>query len=236
MASCSSGARPAEAPQPSRGDSPALRLVSVQVGRPEPLVHGDETVVSAIVKRPVEGPVEVAAGLAGDAQADPTAHGGEDKAVYAYPSEHYPWWRARAPLDEIPHGAFGENLTTEGLREGALRLGDLLRVGTAVLEVAQPRMPCRKLAIRWGWPRVVAELVASGRCGAYLAVHEPGVLAAGDAIELLARDATRPTIAQVASWAYGHDEGPLEGAAIERALAWPRLGREWRTRLQRRLG
>ena len=136
---------------------------------------------SAIWKEPLTGRVRVyRLNLEGDRQADPSLHGGHDKAIYVYPSEHYAYWRAR--LGELAWGAFGENFTTEGLIEDKVRVGDQLLVGTAILEVTQPRTPCVKLAMRFQRPGIVREFMQSRRSGCYCSVLREGEVGAGDAI------------------------------------------------------
>src|SRR5215470_8506847 len=127
-----------------------MKIVSVNVGLPREVVWKGISVQTAIFKEPVAGTVVIRElNLAGDQQADPTVHGGSAKAVYAYPAEHYGYWRKKLPEVSFSWGKFGENLTTAGLTEAALCIGDRLRIGTAVLMVTQPRMPCYKLALRF---------------------------------------------------------------------------------------
>ncbi len=175
-----------------------MRVVSVNVSLPKTVEWRGRKVTTGIFKEPVEGRVRIRrTRLEGDRQADPSVHGGPMKAVYAYPSEHYPSWRRELEPADLAWGAFGENLTTEGLEEGKLRIGDSLRVGSAVLKVTQPRMPCYKLGIRFGRIDMVRRFLASGRSGFYLAVVEEGAVAAGDPIERLGTDEDLPTISQV---------------------------------------
>src|SRR4051812_14263725 len=166
-----------------------MRVLSVNVGLPRTVEWRGELVATAIHKAPVSGPVPVQRlNLAGDRQADLSVHGGPDKAVYAYPSEHYAFWRDELPGVTLPWGAFGGNLTVEGLSETGLRLGDVLRIGTSELVVTQPRLPCFKLNVRFQRPDMVKRFLRSGRLGFYLAVLTEGQLAAGDTIELLPTD------------------------------------------------
>ena len=140
-----------------------MRLLSVQVGRPRDVEWRGEVVSTGIIKEPVEGPVTVRhLNLEGDQQADLSVHGGPDKAVYAYPSEHYAAWRKELPDSEFPWGAFGENLTTEGFQEGDVRIGDKLRIGTTEFIVTQPRMPCYKLAAKFQRADMLKRLLRSG--------------------------------------------------------------------------
>ena len=177
-----------------------MKILSVNAGHPREIEWRGEVVRTSIFKEPVTGRVRVATlNLQGDEQSDLSVHGGTDKAVYAYPAEHYAFWRKELPGIEFPWGAFGENLTTEGLREGEVRIGDRLRAGSAEFVVTQPRMPCFKLAIRFNRPDIVKRFLRSGRTGFYLAVLREGDVGAGDAIELLDQDKSRVSIADAVS-------------------------------------
>ena len=147
-----------------------MKLLSVSVGLPREIEWKDKIVRTSIFKAPVSGPVRVAKlNVDGDQQSDLTVHGGIDKAVYVYPSEHYPFWREQFPDMELPWAVFGENFTTEGLLEDT-RIGDRFRIGSAEFVVTQPRMPCFKLGIRFKRPDMVKRFLESGRTGFYLAV------------------------------------------------------------------
>ncbi|HWK29785.1 MAG TPA: MOSC domain-containing protein [Solirubrobacter sp.] len=160
------------------------RVLSVNVGRPRPI---SERLTSAIVKTPVEGRVRVeGVNLAGDDQADRSVHGGPDKAVYAYAREDTAFWEDITGAD-LPHGAFGENLTTEGLEVTGAIIGERWRIGTTVLEVCQPRFPCAKLGVRFGDLRMVRAFTKASRPGAYLRIVTEGELGAGDEITVLSR-------------------------------------------------
>ena len=175
-----------------------MKLISISVGRPREMQWRGETVLTSIFKTPVAGRVRVTRfNLQGDEQADLDVHGGADKAVYAYPSEHYAYWRKELPGLELPWGAFGENLTTQGLSEESVHIGDRMRAGTAEFVVTQPRMPCFKLAIRFNRPDMVKRFLRSGRTGFYLAVLKEGEVGAGDAIEPIAQDGARVSVAAV---------------------------------------
>jgi len=181
-----------------------MKVLSVQVGRPRDVEWRGEVVNTGIFKEPVHGPVIVHwLDLDGDEQADLTVHGGANKAVYVYPSEHYPLWRKELPELEFPFGAFGENLTVDGLLEDDVRLGDQLRIGTAEFVVTQPRMPCYKLAVRFNRTDMLKRLLRSGRTGFYLRVLEEGVLTAGDAIQWTRAQADAPTIDAVVKDVWG---------------------------------
>src|SRR5215470_8752585 len=149
-------------------------------------------------KTPVAGAVAIRElNLAGDQQADLTVHGGSDKAVYAYPAEHYEYWRKQLSDVSLLWGAFGENLTTEGRREDTLCIGDVLKVGSAVLQITQPRMPCYKLALRFNRDDMIKRFLESGRSGFYLSVIEEGYVAGGSQVEILARDPNGVTVSDI---------------------------------------
>ena len=168
-----------------------MRVMHVNRAEARDILINGRRVMTAIGKRPVDGPVAVhRLGLQGDEQADLTVHGGIGKAVYAYPHEHYAFWQtvraqARVSLwdEPLPPGALGENLTVEGLVEDRLWIGDRLRLPNCVLAVSEPRFPCFKFNAAMGFAQAAKLMTQSGYCGAYLAVIEPGTVAAGDAIE-----------------------------------------------------
>jgi MOSC domain-containing protein YiiM len=174
------------------------RLLSVNLAREGSLRYGRLVVRTGIFKAPAVGRVRLRTlGLDGDFQADLSVHGGLEKAVYAYPSEHYPYFRDMLGDKDLPYGFFGENFTTEGLFEDDVRAGDIFRVGTAAVRVTTPRSPCFKLGARAGSPAFVAAFLRSRRLGFYLAVVEEGEVGAGDAIRRVSGDTGRPTIARV---------------------------------------
>jgi len=177
----------------------AMQLLGVQVGKVRPLQVGDQQVMSGIRKQAVRGPVAVSAlGLAGDEQADLTVHGGLAKAVYAYPVEHYAFWqehrRALGLSTDLPYGSLGENLTLSGVLEASLYVGDELRFPDCVLRVTQPRGPCYKLNAAMDDPTAVRTLAQSGFSGFYLAVEQPGSIAAGQAFEVVAGPRETPVM------------------------------------------
>lgn len=174
------------------------RIVSVNVSLPKAVAWQGRTIRTGIFKEPVSGRVRATRhGLAGDGQADQRVHGGRTKAVYAYPSEHYAYWRRELRDQDLPWGMFGENLTTEGLLETEVRVGDRFRVGTAILEVTQPRRPCVKLGIRFGREDIIPRFRQARRSGFYLAVVEEGELGAGDTIERFGPGRDTPTIDEI---------------------------------------
>ena len=172
-----------------------MRLVSLNVATPEVIDYRGQEILTGIRKRSVEDALMVRRrNIDGDAQADLAVHGGIDKAVYAFPAEHYDYYRAELGADEYPPGQFGENLTTEGLRETGVHIGDRFRIGDALLEVSQPRSPCYKFAIRMGDVEALRLCVDSARTGFYLRVLEEGEIRAGDEIGHEFRDASAPTV------------------------------------------
>lgn len=175
-----------------------MRIVSINVGLPREIQWRGKTVTTSIFKAPVSGRVLVKRlNVDGDRQSDLTVHGGADKAVYAYPSEHYAFWRGELPGVALSWGAFGENFTTEGLLEDKIHIGDRLRIGTAGFSVTQPRMPCFKLGIRFGRPDMVKRFLPSGRTGFYLSVSQEGNVTAGDSVTVTARDDGAITVADI---------------------------------------
>ena len=175
-----------------------MKIVSVNVGMPREVVWQGMTVQTGIFKEPVADPVMISQlNLAGDKQADLTVHGGPAKAVYAYPAEHYEYWRQEMPGVSFPWGKFGENLTTEGLQEDTLYIGDRVGAGSAILMVTQPRMPCYKLALRFERDDMIKRFLTSGRSGFYFSVIEPGEVSAGSKVEILSRDPNRVTVADI---------------------------------------
>jgi MOSC domain-containing protein YiiM len=205
-----------------------MRLVSVNVGTPRTVEYQGRAVATGIFKQPVAGPVRVGAtNLAGDGQADQRVHGGPHKAVYAYPLEHYAYWITALERGELPFGFFGENLTLEGVNEDEVWIGDTLRVGSAVLQVSQPRTPCFKLALRTGVEDFPRRFADSGRTGFYLRVLEEGDVSAGAGIERLARDPASLPVRQVFQLRHGQCNG-RDRAAVERATALAALAPSWR--------
>ncbi len=197
---------------------PAGRILSVNVGRPRQIAsRRGRPLMSAIGKTPVEGRVRVAGiNLEGDAQADRRVHGGPDKAVYAYAAEDTIWWAGELGRDLVP-GAFGENLTLEGVEVGGALIGERWRAGTVELEVCQPRLPCAKLGIAFGDGRLVKRFGEASRPGAYLRIVAEGELSAGDAVEVVHRPAHDVTVALVSRAIL------LDDALLERAAAAPGL-------------
>src|ERR1700730_15459762 len=215
-----------------------MKVVSVNVGMPREVVWGGRKVVTGIFKEPVPGRVMVRPlNLDGDGQADLTVHGGVNKAVYAYPSEHYAYWRAELPRVDLPWGMFGENFTTEGLLEERVYIGDRFRIGDAELKVTEPRMPCYKLAIKFGRPDIIKRFLTSRRTGFYFAVAREGMVGAGDAIELIEREQQEITVADITRL-YGFEKDDVKG--LRRAIQTETLPENWkgyfRHQLEKQIG
>lgn len=211
-----------------------MNLISVSVGMPRIVETPNEGVVTtAIFKRSVDGRVKVGElNLEGDAQADLRVHGGWSKAVYAYPSEHYEFWRGEYPDKEIEVAQFGENLATEGLLETELFVGDRLRIGSAEFIVTEPRMPCYKLGIRFGRKDILRRFLQSRRSGFYLAVTKTGELGAGDAIEMISRDDNRVSVTDIVRvWVEDRDD--IE--TMSRALKVDALPDGWKEPFRERI-
>ena len=175
-----------------------MRILSICVGKPRIVEYNGEPVATAIFKEPVEGKVKVQNfNIEGDRQADLRVHGGYSKAAYVYPSEHYEFWRGEFPEMDLPFGMFGENLTSEGVLEKDVGIGDKFKIGTAEFIVTEPRQPCFKLGIRFGRGDVIKKFAQSGRSGFYVAIAKTGELVAGDKIEFLEREEFSVTIADI---------------------------------------
>ena len=210
-----------------------MKVISVNVGSPRRTNWNGREVLTAIWKTPVSGRVFVhQLNLEGDKQADLSVHGGKDKAVYIYPSEHYEFWKREFPSMDLPWGALGENLTSEGMLEGETKIGDQIRIGSAEFAVTQPRMPCYKLGIRFGREDMVKRFLSSGRTGFYLSVLREGKVGGGDSIEFTVHDPCEVTIADIVSL-YRHDAD--NQTLLQRAVDLPALPANWRDYFRKRL-
>lgn len=198
------------------------KILSVNVGLPRAFEYDGRLARSAIWKTPVRGRLQArGVNLAGDDQADRTAHGGPDKAVYAYAAEDLRWWE-RELGRPLAHGQFGENLTTEGLAVNDALVGERWKAGTAVLEVSEPRVPCWRLGVRMEDPKFPRRFTAALRPGAYLRIIVEGELGAGDEIDVIERPDHRLTIRDVLRiYAFDHGE-------VGRLVTVPQLSEAWR--------
>ena len=203
-----------------------MRLVSLNVGIPREIAWHDKTVTTGIFKQPVTGPVMVRTLNAdGDQQADLSVHGGIHKAIYAYPAEHYDYWRGELPGVDLPLGMFGENFTVEGLREESVYIGDRHRIGEVEVIVTQPRLPCYKLGVRFGRADMVKKFLASRRTGFYYAVTKEGIATAGDPIEFIGREQQRISVADITR-VYAFEDDDL--ATIRQAMSIGALPESWK--------
>jgi len=211
-----------------------VKLISLNTGRPRDVDLNGRLVRTSIWKRSREGRLHVnALNIEGDEQSDLSVHGGTFKAVYCYPSEHYGYWRRELPNADLTWGVFGENLTTEGLLETDVRIGDRLAIGSAEFLVTQPRQPCFKLGIRFGRDDMIKRFLASGRSGFYVRVVREGDIAAGDVIQLAERAAGSVTVSDI--FALYFDDTPTHDE-LARAAAAPGLSPGWKDHFLKRIG
>jgi MOSC domain-containing protein YiiM len=210
-----------------------VKLVSLNVARPRLAIYKGATINTGIFKKPVSGRVALRGlKLDGDQQADLSVHGGPYKAVYAYPSEHYDYWREELPERDLPWGMFGENFTTEGLAEGDLHVGDRFRIGLAEVMVRQPRMPCYRLAAKFQRDDIIERFLHSGRSGFYLSVEEEGEVGAGDSFELISPNQEGITIAEM-NRLFVREK--YNRHLLQKAIATAALPEDWREYLLPRL-
>jgi MOSC domain-containing protein YiiM len=210
-----------------------MKILSVNVGLPKEVTWQGKLVTTGIFKEPVNAPVMLRTlNLDGDQQADLTVHGGVNKAVYVYPSEHYDYWRAELPGVDLPWGMFGENFTTEGLLEEAVYIGDRFRIGETEVMATEPRMPCYKLGIKFGRADIIKRFLASRRTGFYFAVVRGGMVGAGDPMELIARAQQKISVADITRL-YAFEKNDLEG--LRRAIGVDSLPESWKGYFQHQL-
>ena len=210
-----------------------MKLLSVNVSKPKAVSYNGEMIHTGIFKVPVKGRVLLQKlNLEGDGQADLEVHGGIDKAVYAYPMEHYDYWRRELIRDDLTFGQFGENFTVEGMLEDDVHIGDVFRIGTALVEVSQPRVPCFKLGLKMGIPTFPKQFLASERSGFYLRVLEAGEVGAGDVIERVKVGPKHLTVKAVHHLLY-FDSSNLEG--IHEVLGVSALADSWHESFEKAL-
>jgi MOSC domain-containing protein YiiM len=210
-----------------------VKVISVNVGRPRLIPWRGQIYSTGIFKDPVDGRVRLRkTNLDGDRQADLSAHGGPDKAVYGYPSEHYAYWRDLLGRQDLPWGSFGENLTTEGMFEAEISVGDQFRVGSAVVMAKTPRIPCLKLAAKFNRDTMIKDFLHSGYSGVYFSVVEEGEIGAGDQFEFLGGENPTLTIAEV-NGLYISPASNLE--LLERATQVKSMPASWRDHFQAKL-
>ena len=210
-----------------------MKILSLNVGQPRLVLRNDEPVSTGIFKEPVAGRLMMRTlNLDGDRQADLSVHGGPQKAVYLYPSEHYPFWKQELPDMDLPWGLFGENLTTEGLLETETHIGDKFRIGSAEVMVTQPRMPCYKLGIRFGRTDIIKRFLASERSGFYFSVLKEGEVGAGDEFELIEKNTSGVRVVDVTRL-YGSDKSNV--VLMRHAIATEALPDSWRNYFLKRI-
>lgn len=213
-----------------------MRVVSVNAGLPRDVTWHGQVVTTGIYKEPVASRVFLRKlNLDGDRQADLTVHGGEHKAVYCYPFEHYECWTKELPGRDLPIAIFGENLTTEGLLEDSVHLGDRFSVGSAEVRVTQPRLPCYKLGVRFQSDDMVKRFLASGRTGFYLAVTREGEVGADDEIKALQRDANAVSISQITRLYIAKEYKAADVDVVRRALQVTTFPESWKEHFRERL-
>ena len=210
-----------------------MKLLSVNVSLPKEITFKGKTVRTGIFKEPVQGRLQVhALNIEGDGQADLLGHGGPFRAVYVYSFDHYPYWESELGRKDFSYGQFGENLTVEGMLDEDVHVGDIFRIGTALFQVTQPRVPCYKLAIKMGVEGFYKQILASGRLGFYFRVLEEGEVGTGDVIERVKVDPVGMTILEINKLMY-YDKDNLEG--FKRSLGVEALSPGWRTTFEGRL-
>jgi MOSC domain-containing protein YiiM len=210
-----------------------MKLISLNVGLPRVVMSNGDPVSTGIFKEPVAGRIVLRTlNLDGDRQADLSVHGGPSKAVYVYPSEHYDYWKRELPEMKLPWGMFGENFTTAGLFESEVNIGDKFHVGSAVVMVTEPRMPCYKLGIKFGRPDIVKRFLASERTGFYFAVLEEGEVGVGDPIELTERSKDSLKVSDITRL-YTREKHNV--GLLRRAIEVEALPESWRSYFQHRL-
>jgi MOSC domain-containing protein YiiM len=209
-----------------------MRIECIAVGQPEDHVWNGKTFRTAIYKKPIPGPVMIREhNVDGDRQASTDIHGGKYKAVYVYSADHYPWWRAELGRD-LPFAMFGENLTVSGWDDSKVCIGDVYRFGEAELEAVGPRLPCSKLAMKFGDPHMIKRFSDASRWGLYHAVRKPGLVKIGDSVEKVSEHPARVQAFELGR-VYVHDMDDVEGLA--RLIEIEGLDPDWEAALLERL-
>lgn len=203
-----------------------MKLLSVNVSQPKEVLHNRQRIKTGIFKEPVSGRTMMRRlNLDGDGQGDLSVHGGIHKAVYIYPIEHYDYWKRELGRDDLTYGKFGENLTVEGLLEETVHIGDVFRIGEALVEVSQPRVPCFKLGIKMRDPQIVKPFLVSKRVGFYVRVLEEGEVGAGDAIKRTKVGEGKMTVKEIVHLRHFDN---ANASAAEKAANLPALSPSWR--------
>jgi MOSC domain-containing protein YiiM len=206
-----------------------MKLLSVNCGLPRQVDWHGTTVTTSIYKEPVSGRIPLRTlNLDGDKQSDLTVHGGQYKAVYCYPVQHYEYWKAQLPGHGLPVGVFGENFTVEGFDENSVYIGDRFSVGTAEVVVSQPRLPCYKLGIRFGSDDMVKRFLASGLTGFYLAVLREGEVGAGDEIVALSHDPESIPVSAITRLYIAKEYNNDDRRQVQKAMELTALPDSWK--------
>jgi MOSC domain-containing protein YiiM len=214
-----------------------MKIVSLNVGLPREVTWHGQLVTTGIFKGPVAGRVALRKlNFDGDRQADLTVHGGKYKAVYCYPLEHYAYWKKELPGRDLPLAIFGENLTTEGMLEESVHLGDRFSIGSAEVVVTQPRLPCYKLGIRFQSDEMVRRFLASRRSGFYVAVTREGEVGAGDEIKEISRDKNHVSIADIVRLFVTREYTGADAELVRRAAQVAAFPEDWKADFAERLG
>ncbi len=209
-----------------------MQVVSINVSKPVDVEYHGKIISTGIFKVSVKTRLKATAtGLESDGQADLEAHGGVDKALYAYSVDNYPYWAQELGKAELPYGQFGENLTVDGMTDDVVHIGDTYRIGKLVAQVSQPRVPCYKLGLRVGSSKFPKQFMKSGRVGFYLRVLEEAEIGVGDSIEKLDDDPLELSVQQSMLALY---KGPQQKQIIDQALQITALSEAWRLDLSRR--
>jgi MOSC domain-containing protein YiiM len=210
-----------------------MRIQALNVALPKVIVYKGEEVLTGIYKVSTAEPLMVRKfNIDGDKQADLTVHGGDDKAVYAFPAEHYLYYQEILQQGPYEPGQFGENLTTEGMLESDVHIGDRYRVGEVVFEVSQPRSPCYKFAIKMGTAESLSVCINSARTGFYFRVLSEGIVQAGDRIEIDYSNDTAPTVEEVHRLCY-LDKKNIDG--LTKAVQCNSLAKVWKDEFENRI-
>lgn len=202
-----------------------MKLLSIQIGQPRTVSYNNRLVKTSIFKEAVDGPVKVGKlGIAGDTQSDLTVHGGQFKAVYAYPTEHFEYWKVTTPQHSFGNGSFGENLSTQGMLETEVSIGDVFQIGSVVLRVSQPRFPCYKLGVKFGDSQMVKHFYDSLKSGIYFEVLEEGMIEAGDEIVMKSKSGGT----SIHDFVMAKNSNGSDKLRINKLLVDPHLIDEWK--------
>ena len=214
-----------------------MKIVSLNVGMPQEVLWHGQPVTTGIFKSPTSERIRLRTlNLDGDRQADLTVHGGEHKAVYCYPVEHYTYWQKKLPGRDLPLGVFGENFTTKGMLEQDVHLGDRFAINDAEVVVTQPRLPCYKLGIRFQADDMVKKFLASRRIGFYVAVTREGSVAAGDEMIPVVRNASAISIADFLRLFLTKSFSDADRASLKELYALPSVPLDWKQCFRERSG